>query len=93
MIEYTPGFGKYLADREWAPYVFDALPMLVAVLVFALVNPGRILRGQEKDSKEEKMAKKQLKKWRDWEKRFIEGEIRQMKRVARAAHRERHFGR
>lgn len=92
LVEFSLEFGKYLADREWAPYVFDAAPMLVAVVVFNLVHPGRILRGPHNEVVEEKMAKKQLKKWRKWEKTFVEGEIKEMKRVARAAYRQRHYG-
>lgn len=42
VIEYVLGADGYLMRHEWPPYVYDALPMLITVGVFAWWYPGRL---------------------------------------------------
>jgi RTA1 like protein len=62
LIEFSQGFDTYLPTHEWVPYVFDALPMLFALLALNVIHPGRILRGPNSDFTEERRADKQKKK-------------------------------
>jgi hypothetical protein len=44
------------------PYVFDASPMLAALICLNVVHPGRILKGPNSDFTKERKADKQKKK-------------------------------
>lgn len=42
IAEYAMGTDGYLLSHEWATYVFDALLMFTAMMVFAIWHPGQI---------------------------------------------------
>ena len=63
LIEYASGFESSIPRQEAYQYVFDSLPMLVALVLFHIVHPGRIMNGKEADlpsRKQRKAAGKQF---------------------------------
>lgn len=69
LIEFSQGVLSNITTHEWYAYVFDAVPMLFALIILAFFHPGRVLRGPRCDfteenraMKEEKKAKKQAKR-------------------------------
>ncbi|KAL4968155.1 RTA1 domain-containing protein [Aspergillus stella-maris] len=49
LVEYSSGteLSNPIVSHEWFMYVFDAVPMCVAIGVWCLVHPGGVLRGQD----------------------------------------------
>ncbi|OKL56092.1 hypothetical protein UA08_08781 [Talaromyces atroroseus] len=49
LIEYSSGIGlnNPITTHEWFMYVFDAVPMLFATGVWAVVHPAKVLRGPD----------------------------------------------
>lgn len=41
LIEHATGYDGYLFTHEWNSFVFEALPMIAAIAVFALSYPPR----------------------------------------------------
>lgn len=69
LIEFSQGVLSNITTHEWYAYVFDAVPMLFALVILACFHPGRVLRGprcdfseENRQIKEEKMAKKAAKR-------------------------------
>ncbi|CEJ57908.1 hypothetical protein PMG11_06585 [Penicillium brasilianum] len=62
----TSKLSRTIDGHEVYVYVFDSMPMFLALIIFNLVHPGKILVGPDaewpKVSKEEKAAKKRAKK-------------------------------
>ncbi|KAI4244582.1 MAG: hypothetical protein L6R42_010420, partial [Xanthoria sp. 1 TBL-2021] len=58
LIEYSKGLDSTIPNHEVYQYVFDTLPMLVALVIFNVVHPGRIMPGKESDfpSRKERKA-------------------------------------
>ncbi|WVQ64665.1 uncharacterized protein L199_002832 [Kwoniella botswanensis] len=46
VIEYAEGFDGKLRNTEWAFYVFDALPLFLAIAVWLFIWPPAIMRDQ-----------------------------------------------
>ncbi|WVW81622.1 hypothetical protein I302_103617 [Kwoniella bestiolae CBS 10118] len=46
VIEYAEGFDGNLRNTEWAFYVFDALPLFLAIAVWVFVWPPAIMKDQ-----------------------------------------------
>ena len=69
MIEFSAGVHSSVTEHEWYTYVFDAAPMLTALVVFNVFHPGMTLRGSNSDFSEENKALKQAKKMVKAEKR------------------------
>ena len=69
MIEFSAGVHSSVTEHEWYTYVFDAAPMLTALVVFNVFHPGMTLRGSNSDFSEENKAIKQAKKMVKAEKR------------------------
>lgn len=44
VIEYAQGSRGFVATHEVMVYMFDAVPILLAMVVYAVVHPGRLLR-------------------------------------------------
>jgi RTA1 like protein len=84
LIEFSQGTDSYLNTHEWFPYVFDAVPMLAATIVFHVVHPGSILRGPNSDFTEEKKAAKEKKE----EKKQVKKEAKREKKEMSATMRE-----
>jgi len=60
MIEYSDGLTSTIPDTEWYQYVFDSTFMLIALLIYNVFNPARVMPGKESDlpsKKERKQAK------------------------------------
>lgn len=49
LLEYSQGFWSYIPTHEWLFYAFDAVPVLIAMTLFLLIHPGRILIGEESE--------------------------------------------
>ena len=64
LIEYAMGGvnGNTITRHEWWMYVFDAAPMLAALLALAVYHPGLVLQGERSDFKAEDQKIKQAKK-------------------------------
>ena len=69
MIEFSAGVDSSVTEHEWYTYVFDATPMLTALVVFNVLHPGMTLRGSNSDFSEENKAIKQAKKMAKTEKK------------------------
>lgn len=62
LIEFSQGVLSSITTHEWYWYVFDAVPMLFALILLACFHPGRVLRGPRCDFSEENMEIKATKK-------------------------------
>ena len=62
LIEFSQGVLSNITTHEWYAYVFDATPMLFAMIILACFHPGRVLRGPRCDFSEENKARKEEKK-------------------------------
>ena len=73
LVEYGMGGinGNTITRHEWWPYVFDAVPMLGAMIILSVYHPGRVLQGVRSDFKAEDKARKAEKKARKQEKKDI----------------------
>jgi hypothetical protein len=67
LVEFTAGFDGPIPRTEWPYYVFDAVPMLLASIVFNIAHPGRYLVGPESE------FPKKLKKGKKGKKGIAEG--------------------
>ncbi|KAF2663633.1 hypothetical protein BT63DRAFT_379776 [Microthyrium microscopicum] len=64
LIEYSHGINSTIPNHEVYMYIFDTTPMWIAILLFNIVHPGRIMPGKESDlpsRKEYKREKKEIK--------------------------------
>ncbi|KAJ5090955.1 hypothetical protein N7532_009639 [Penicillium argentinense] len=66
LAEYSKGVGadEPTNTHEWYQYVFDALPMFLAVLILNVLHPGRILQGPDSGFRHAKKMAKMEKKER-----------------------------
>jgi hypothetical protein len=62
LIEFSQGVLSNITTHEWYAYVFDAVPMLFALIILAGFHPGRVLKGPRCDFSEENRAMKEEKK-------------------------------
>ncbi|OZJ01584.1 hypothetical protein BZG36_05540, partial [Bifiguratus adelaidae] len=82
IVEYSSGtktpLRNQISDNEWYLYVFDTGPMFLALVVFHLYHPGRVLVGENSEfpklTKEEKRQKKEDKMLAKKEKRRLKAE-------------------
>ena len=58
LIEYAEGFESRIPEHEEYQYVFDTSPMFIALVLFNIVHPGRVMAGKEADfpSRKERKA-------------------------------------
>ena len=58
LAEYSKGLNSSIPNHEAYQYVLDSTPMLIALVAFNLVHPGRIMAGKEADfpSRKERKA-------------------------------------
>ena len=49
LIEYAEGFESSIPTQEAYQYVFDSTPMLIALVLFNVVHPGRVMPGKDSD--------------------------------------------
>ncbi|KAL8685111.1 MAG: hypothetical protein Q9218_007973 [Villophora microphyllina] len=61
LIEYASGLDSSIPNHEAYQYVFDTLPMLLALVVYNVVHPGRIMPGKESDFPSRKERKSYFK--------------------------------
>ena len=59
MCEYASGIDSTIPRHEAYQYVLDTLPMFVALVLFNVVHPGRIMPGRDSDLPSRKERKKQ----------------------------------
>jgi len=45
MVEFGMGMDSYIAHHEWFFYVFEAIPMLPAIIVFCIWHPAAYFGG------------------------------------------------
>ncbi|KAJ5222236.1 uncharacterized protein N7469_008476 [Penicillium citrinum] len=70
LAEYSHGTSadEPTNTHEWYQYVFDALPMFFAVIVFNIFHPGRILQGPDGGFRHAKKIAKMEKKQKKFQK-------------------------
>jgi len=86
MVEFASGLD---ADKNPIPYheayfmALDALPMLISGILFNLVHPGRVLRGEGSEFPKgpSRKEKKEAKRIRKEEKKAAKAEKKAAKRV------------
>ncbi|KAL8949545.1 MAG: hypothetical protein Q9222_004354 [Ikaeria aurantiellina] len=61
LIEYSQGLDSTIPNHEAYQYVFDTLPMLLALFIFNVVHPGRVMPGKESDFPSRKERKNYFK--------------------------------
>ncbi len=83
LIEFSLGVESSITTHEWYAYVFDAVPMLFALLVFNVYHPGRVLRGPRSDFSEENQMLKQHKKDKKAAKKQVKVDKKEMKKMGR----------
>ena len=59
LVEYSSGFKSTIPNHEAYQYCLDSLPMLVALVLFNIIHPGRIMPGKESDLPSRKARKLQ----------------------------------
>lgn len=64
LVEFAAGLNSTFTKHEWYAYVFDAVPMLAALVILNVFHPGQKLQGPRCDFSEETRAIKQAKKAR-----------------------------
>jgi len=86
LIEYAIGGvnGNTITNHEWFMYVFDAVPMLAALIVLAAYHPGLVLQGQRSDFSAEDKLKKQQKRAGKMEKKAGKQAKKDMKKTSKA---------
>ena len=65
LIEYANGYESGIPVHEAYQYILDSTPMLMALVLFNIVHPGRIMPGKEADLPSRK-ARKQAGKSHVW---------------------------
>ncbi|KAL9598624.1 MAG: hypothetical protein Q9219_004369 [cf. Caloplaca sp. 3 TL-2023] len=61
LVEYAQGLDTSIPNHEIYQYIFDSLPMLLALVIFNVIHPGRIMPGKESDFPSRKERKNYLK--------------------------------
>ncbi|KAL8806856.1 MAG: hypothetical protein Q9200_004893 [Gallowayella weberi] len=61
LIEYSKGLDSTIPNHEAYQYIFDTLPMFIALIIFNLIHPGRIMPGKESDFPSRKERKNYFK--------------------------------
>lgn len=86
LIEYAMdgANGNTITRHEWWMYVFDAVPMLAAMIVLAAYHPGQILQGGRSDFRAEDKLKKQQKKAGKLEKKAEKQMRKEAKKAGKA---------
>ncbi len=86
LIEFVGGVDPNknpLPFREIYSYVLDALPMMLALLILLIFNPGRILQGSNADFVEFRREKKQQKKAEKSAKKDAKRTLKEEKKAAK----------
>ncbi|MCJ1467018.1 hypothetical protein MMC07_005640 [Pseudocyphellaria aurata] len=58
LVEYSDGIDSSIPNHEAYQYCFDSLPMLIALVLFNIYHPGRIMPGKESDFPSRKERKR-----------------------------------
>lgn len=64
LAEFASGVNNTIIRHEWYQFVFDAVPILAAMIVLNIWHPARKLQGQRCDFSDEDAARKLAKKER-----------------------------
>jgi hypothetical protein len=74
LAEFASGINSPFVKHEWFAYVFDAIPMFVALVVLNIFYPGKYIQGERADfsveDKERKTVKKEKKQQKKDEKKM-----------------------
>jgi len=57
ICEYSKGLNSTVPNHEAFQYCLDSLPMLLALVLFNVVHPGRIMAGKKGDIPSRKQRK------------------------------------
>ena len=49
LAEYSSGLDSTIPNHEAYQYIFDSLPMFIALVLFNVIHPGKIMPGKESD--------------------------------------------
>ncbi|KAI9707846.1 MAG: hypothetical protein M1820_004452 [Bogoriella megaspora] len=58
LIEYSSGLDSSIPNHEAYMYILDSAPMVIALVLFNIVHPGRIMKGKEADFPSRKERKR-----------------------------------
>lgn len=83
LVEYTLGFDSYIVRHEWFAYVFDAVPMLAAMLTLNILHPGKVLQGSQSGFSEDDKAIKLAKRAQKQKKKDSKAKTRQTRKEAK----------
>ncbi|KAJ5897049.1 lipid transporter atnI [Penicillium subrubescens] len=72
-----------ILTHEWYEYVFDAVPMLAALVALNIIHPGRILQGPDSGFKEARRAEKEANKEKKQQKKMAKEEKKSQKKIAK----------
>jgi len=61
LIEWSSGLDSLIPNHEAYQYVFDSLPMFLALVIYNVVHPGRIMPGKKSDFPSRKERKNYFK--------------------------------
>lgn len=62
LIEWSGGLDSTIPNHEAYQYIFDSLPMLIALVIYHVVHPGRIMPGKKSDFPSRKERKNYFKR-------------------------------
>jgi len=88
LIEFSQGVLSNITTHEWYAYVFDAVPMLFALIILAWFHPGKVLRGPRSDFSQENQEIKAAKKAKKMAKHQNRDQTKREKLLAIVARRE-----
>jgi hypothetical protein len=84
LVEFATGSNSPTITHEWYAYVFDAVPMFIALAILNVFNPGKYLQGPRSDFTAEDKERKQAKKDKKAAKKQEKRENKEMKKMAKA---------
>lgn len=62
LIEFSSGAESNITSKEFYTFIFDSVPMFLAILIFNVYHPGAVLKGERCDFSEENRELKRLKR-------------------------------
>jgi hypothetical protein len=61
LVEYSQGYNTGIPTHEVYTFIFESLPMFVAVLLLNFVHPGKVMPGRENNIPGRKQRKRMIK--------------------------------
>lgn len=84
LVEFSAGMESSITKNEWYTWVFDSVPMFIALALFNFFHPGRFLQGDRADFSQENKEKKAAKKQQKEAKKMAKQQHNEAKKAAKA---------